>query len=425
MTPGFADPRTPWSPSRAAAALLGFAAAWALAYLLMRNGFYSYVSEDMRLYRNWAQLILDGAVPYRDFPMAYPPLCLPAFILPALFGDAVRSNETYQLTFAIEMLASGLVAVWCVIDAGRSLRLSDVRLRAIAWLLLVTPLVMGPLIMSRYDLWPATLAVAAVAALLRGRDRVAMVLLALGVGAKVYPVLLAPAFLLFILRQSGRREALAAAGAGIAAGAIQLVPFLLLAPAGMIDAIRTLFARPPQVEMLGATILFVRHGLVGTPLRIVASFGSRNLMGAPAATLALAQFLLMAAGLVALWTWQARRPADADSRQAAVTVAAASLALYVALGKVLSDQYVIWLIPIVLLVPGPRGVIATAMLMAAVAMTAAFYPEIYLRYVTGTDIGASLFALARALLLLGVALVLSIPWHVPRSWWSRPAAAPA
>ena len=67
-----------------------------------------------------------------------------------------------------------------------------------------------------------------------------------------------------------------------------------------------------------------------------------------------------AALLLILWFRFARGPADART----LTLAAAgAVAIYVGLGRVLSDQYVIWLIPLVAMVPwgaarlaGPGGV---------------------------------------------------------------------
>ncbi len=402
--------RTPWTAPQMAATLLGFVSAWAFLHILAQTGFYGGgpYEPNVEIYREWASQIFGGAMPYRDFPFVYPPLSLPAFLLPGFVSDGARNYDLYQLGFELEMLACGLALAWCVIDICRSLAVPKRRLRAVAVALLLTPPVVGPLLMDRYDLWPAALTAAAIAALLRGHRRVAFALLALGIGAKVYPVVLAPVFLVYIWRQSGRRAAITASIVGVTTGLAILVPFLVVARAGTVTAIRIIFDRPPQIESLGAALLFVRHALFGGPLRLGSSFGSKNLLEPLADRLALAQSVVLVISLVALWTWHARRKGDADPGRTTVTVAAASVALYVALGKVLSDQYVIWLIPLVLIVPGRRGTVAVAIFALAAAMTAAFYPGMYVLYSTAPDLPVSLFALARALVLLALAIVLAV-----------------
>ena len=55
------------------------------------------------------------------------------------------------------------------------------------------PLALGSVILYRYDLWPAALAVAGLAAVLAGRERLGFASLGLGIAAKVFPAVLAPA----------------------------------------------------------------------------------------------------------------------------------------------------------------------------------------------------------------------------------------
>ena len=63
--------------------------------------------------------------------------------------------------------------------------------------------------------------------------------------------------------------------------------------------------------------------------------------------------------LVALWIAFARGPATASGF---VRYAAACVCAFVAFGKVLSPQYLIWLVPLVPLVRGRRGLAAIALL---------------------------------------------------------------
>ena len=93
-------------------------------------------------------------VPYRDFAVDYPPGALPVFILPAYFDD-------YAGAFEWVMAACGVALVGV---------LAFVR-REAAYYAALAPLLVGSLILSRFDLWPALLLVAALAALLCGSRR--------------------------------------------------------------------------------------------------------------------------------------------------------------------------------------------------------------------------------------------------------------
>ena len=81
----------------------------------------------------------------------------------------------------------------------------------------------GSLILSRFDLWPALLATAALAALLADRHRLGWALLGAAFAAKLWPVVLVPLALVW----SCRRAAGAArrARVGLAVVAVAFVPF--------------------------------------------------------------------------------------------------------------------------------------------------------------------------------------------------------
>ncbi len=82
------------------------------------------------------------------------------------------------------------------------------------------------------------------------------------------------------------------------------------------------------------------------------SHGSQNLAGGAPDVLAATQSVLQAAALVATWILFARGPA---SPSRLLLASAAALVAFVSLGKVLSPQFLIWLIPVIPLVRAPRA----------------------------------------------------------------------
>jgi hypothetical protein len=127
----------------------------------------------------------DGRVPYRDFWLEYPPGALPAFALPAL---AQRENlSSYSAAFSGLMWLCAAMALLAMTVTLRYLSGSIVRTSAAVAFIALAPVVLGRLIIQRFDLWPAALLAVAVAAALSGRHRLGFLVLGVAVAAKAYP----------------------------------------------------------------------------------------------------------------------------------------------------------------------------------------------------------------------------------------------
>ncbi|MFL5961300.1 MAG: glycosyltransferase 87 family protein [Gaiellaceae bacterium] len=354
-----------------------------LCWGLVHRGFWSHgVLVDWPTYQGYGDAILNhGLVPYRDFAVEYPPGALPVFILPAAFGN-------YATAFAWEMAACG-VALVGVVAAIR---------REAAFYVALTPVLAGSLILSRFDLWPALLTVSALAALLLERHRLGWGLLGAAVAAKLWPLVIVPLALVWSYRAGRLRAALA----GLAVVTAVFAPFALIAPHGLWDSVRGQASRPLQIESLGAS-LFTAFGHPN----VISSHGSQNVAGHDGVAALFA--LLQVAVLVALWVAFARGPATGDRL---TRYAAASVCAFIAFGKVLSPQFLLWLIPLVPLVRGRRGLAATGLLTSAFVLTQVWFPRRYWDYVYAFDNAG--IVLARNLVLVALLLVLIWPDPVAR-----------
>jgi uncharacterized membrane protein len=331
---------------------------------------------DWPTYHDYGTAIVDhGQVPYRDFRVEYPPGALPVFVAPVPFGD-------YAGAFAWLMAVCGvtLVAV-----------LAFVR-RSAAYYAALAPVLVGSLILSRFDLWPSLLLVGALAALRSERHALGWALLGAAVDAKLWPLVVVPLALVWTVRRG--RAASVLAGAAVVAAAF--VPFAVVAPHGLWESLHGQASRPLQVESLGAAILTA----FGHP-QVVTSHGSQNLVGHDAVGRALTA--LAAASLVALWVAFGR---GAASPERLVRYAAAAVCAFVAFDRVLSPQYLLWLIPLVPLVRGARGALATVLLTAACVLTQVWFPRRYFEYVDTFHLAG--VVLARDLVLVALLVVLSL-----------------
>ncbi len=342
-------------------------------------------------------------MPYRDFKVEYPPAALPVFVVPAL-GDG--DSETFRRRFEGLMASFGAAAVVCVALALAALGAGLARMAAAVAFAALAPLLLGSVVLSRFDLWPAAIVIGALAALLSGRLRLGSGLLGLGVAAKLWPGVLVPLALTYVWRQRGRREALICAGAFGAVVFLCFLPFLVLAPADVLDSVWRQARRPLQIESLGSAVLLAAHHAFGLDVTMKSSSGSQNLEGTLPDVVAVLQGLVQLGVLVALWVSFAR---GAATRERLVRYCAAVVCAFVALGKVLSPQFLIWLVPLVPLVRGRRGLVAAALLAVALVLTQLWFPYRYWDLALRFDMAASWLVLARDLVLVALLIVLVEP----------------
>jgi hypothetical protein len=376
-----------------------------LSWALLHVGFYERDQiVDTPVYQRYGDAMENGDVPYRDFDLEYPPAALPVFVAPSFF-TAEGDRAGYDRAFDRLMAVCGAAAVALMAVALAALGTSFGASVGAAVFAGLAPLALGSVLLTRFDLWPAALAVGALAAFLSGRVRLGSGVLGVAVAAKLYPAVLVPLAALWVWRRQGRRDALVCAGVFAGALAAAFVPFLVLAPEGVAGSIERQLSRPLQIESLGAALVVAAHHLFGLDVAIATTHGSQNVGGNLGVGVGIVASGLQAAALVAVWLAFAAGPM---SRVRLVQHAAAAVAAFVALGKVLSPQFLIWLIPLVPLVRGRRGLVASALLALALVATQLWFPFRYWEYASGLDGPLTALVLVRDLLL--VALLGALVW---------------
>ena len=393
-------PRGTWVAAAAGSVLLGISFYALITWL--EHGQLS----DVGGYQEHATAIRAGQVPYRDFPFEYPPAALPPMLLPAYM------SWSYATSFAVLMGVCG--AGWIV--AARSslgaVGAGTARTWAVLLAIGVSPLVLGSLFDTRFDLWPTLLAVGALAALVGERPVLSGALLGLGFAAKLWPAVLLPIALVHLWRRKGRAAALAHLAAFVAVAAACFLPFAIIAP----DGLRAMFAdqlgRPLQVESLGAAVLMAAEHLGMRPLATIDSHGAQALSGHGAGLAANLSSVLEIAAVVAVWIVFARRR-DPDG-EAVLLAAAAAVAALIAFDKVLSPQYLIWLVPFVFLVRGERGLLAGGLLFLALGLTQAWFPVHYWSLALDHASPWSWYLLVRDLALVAIAVLFLLELSLAR-----------
>ena len=350
--------------------------------------------RDVHLYQRYTEELLHGHVPYRDFFMEYPPGALVVFIPPA-----AATSAHYNAAFKGLMALCGVLSLVVVAFLLLRLRALTARLWIAVLLVALAPIALGPISLNTYDAWPALLTVAALALLVSGQNIAALAVLGLAFAAKVYPVVLLPPALVLIWRTAGRKHALAGCAAFGAVALVVTLPFLVLAPHGLLESFRAQAARGLQLESLGAQLLVAADHLgwysvsVAHHTRGAVTYDLRGSL--PRAVAALSSALQLVAVTAAAWLYARGR----DEPRRLVVAFAAAVAGFLAFTRFFSPQYLVWLIPLIVLV---EGIAAPVLLAVALVLDQVWFFHYHSLVTLG---GRSWFVLVRDLLVVALFVV--------------------
>lgn len=198
---------------------------------------------ELALYHDFALRMAQGQLPYRDFFPEYPPLALPFFRIPLLFG-----TQYYMLAYY------ALVAIFILFTV-----VIIKKMNGNPFAFLASVLGLGGLFWDRFDIFPAFFSVLAIYLAMNKNAFFSSFILALGFLTKIYPLLLAPLIILpFIIREPRK---LIWSGIGF------ILPiFITLAiivgyggQSGLLKFIQFQTKRGIHLESIQATPLLIKH----------------------------------------------------------------------------------------------------------------------------------------------------------------------
>ncbi len=357
-----------------------------------------------------ARQMLDGKIPYHDFSSEYPPLALLSFLLPGLI---TTSTVAYSWLFATELMIFDLLVLLMLADLASTLKISVKNTLAVYTLLIIA---VGPILVGRYDLLPAMLVLGAVWAFIKGKNKLAWAVAALGFAAKLYPIIIVPFFFIYQVknRQYGRL---------IKGGAVFLItllvlflPWIIIDANGFWHSFTYHFERGLHSESTYGTVLLAGQVLGMTKVVGALTYGSWNLSSPLADSLAKISFPLTAGVLLivyGLFTWRLRKDTEGDSITKMTGSSAINLLQYTALAvtvfmltnKVFSAQYMVWLCPLLPLVIGGRQYLTPALFMLAGVLTQYVYPYNYIGFELGQSLPVSILLLRNLILIIMAVLI--------------------
>ncbi|TWG00418.1 glycosyltransferase 87 family protein [Kitasatospora viridis] len=338
------------------------------------------------IYHGWYEVLQTGTFPMDDVTWQYPPGAALVMLLPGLLP------WSYLVSFWVfAMLFDGIAMAMLVrsgLRRGRSL--------AGAWVWIAGVSLLGPTVYCRYDILVTAIAVTGLLVLLR-RPVLGGVLLGIGGLVKIWPILA----LAGTPRGRRTRRSWTAAAAAVAT-----LSFLIAA--GMNGAFQFLTFqadRGIEVESVGALPLhFARmfgvwHGQVSM------NYGSVELLGPWVTVISKVSMAatLLGFGWLLYWRVRARRWQPGTLYDAAL----AALLVFTVTSRVISPQYMIWLVglaAVCLTVRGSNQKPVAIMVLVCTALTTGEFPMFFADVTSSQPVGVGILT-ARNLLLVATTIL--------------------
>jgi hypothetical protein len=316
--------------------------------------------DDTDIYFRYATLMREGKAPYRDFRVEYPPLALPLFLAAAF---ASRDVTGFRITFAVEMLLFNAATVWLVAAwVEKTLREDHVRLRLARYTVLY--LLLARLMVSRYDAATMFVGFAASTWWFAGRRAQGGIAAGLGILMKVYPavvaMLAAPWDL--TLRAQPRGRGLAAFIATVSVGSLTWLA--TGGPHGVAESLGYQLSRGFEYGSLYSGVQMLAAKAVGAEIAVVRDHAAwSSVTPWSPRLLPLVLPIQMTAILTVCGVFCRRGMLEG------VRFSGAAILAFIITGKVFSPQYLIWLLPFIVVLEGPIALRAFWIFAAGCAAT--------------------------------------------------------
>jgi hypothetical protein len=312
-------------------------------------------------YLGVANAILAGTVPYRDLHLEYPPLALVPWIVPRLVSGDDIHWYAWLLALQNAVLAGGiaLCLAWLTRRGWSTAGVSAVLATGALLLLGVSYIAVW-----LFDLVPALLVGLALVAVALRRPTVAGLLLGVGTMVKVYPAVVVPVLVLGYLAEGDRRSAGRMLVAAAVVVALVMVPTVLVAGEGARSFLDYQAERGLQLESVFAGVAMLVALLGGPETTLYEGFGAWQVRGPLTGHLvALSSIaLIVVVGVVLVSTLvRVRRDVRVHGMVAPSSLVACATAAILAVmvaNKVLSPQFLVWLLPVAPLLPRPQALLA-------------------------------------------------------------------
>ncbi len=381
---------------------------------------------DVINFYNQAEMVKDGMVPYVDFVFEFPPFAIVFFLIPSMFTS---DQNTYGILFGFMMVLMALLCLYYLIRIADKMGINRA---LVAGVFVALILIYEADLVRKFDAIPMALTVIALFYHTEQRTALAYGLSAFGALVKIYPIMILALFLAIDLANRKDRRSLRIKK-GLAACAvvalIAFVPFLAMGVAvpDVLSFLTFQSNRGFQVESL-VGVMVQGLGILGlTSFTIVPMYNTWDVAGSIPDALSLSWnlivFAVMLIMLALIFSRAYKNGSEGTSPRDLTVYALLIVATFIVLNKVFSTQYVLWLFPLIALLPVTADPTADQRLLVMVTLTGLLSMAIFALYNVG-EAEFVLVNLARdvmiiSLITLAAMYVLGGRGHLGRLYGNR------
>jgi hypothetical protein len=371
------------------------------------------VLGDVTIYRAWAKVLETGTYPVHDTQWQYPPAAAVIFLVPQVFTHLGVSYIVAFLFFAL--LADLAVFLLLLSHANRNAVAdsADPHLTGV-WAWVIGGFAVGPLLLMRYDVIVTAFAVGGLIAPARSvkvRWSLRGALLGFGAMVKAWP----GALVLGLPPRGPGRRAL-----GWAVGtAVVTTGILSLCLTGAFSFLSGQSNRGIEVESVLSSPFMVASWF-GYPVKVVHLYGSFQISGPGISAISSFAELLTVVGVCIVLWWRLMRFRPRCWTPALMyDTAFAVLLVLVVTSRVLSPQYLIWLLGLACVVLTENGPMRRGTVMArpaclvifCVLITQVEFPLLFGEVITAQFWGTMVVAVRNLILVIACVQALRALWQ--------------
>jgi hypothetical protein len=292
--------------------------------------FHSFIDYfDIGVYLKHAVMLVQGQMPF-DAEFGYPILILIPVMIAMGLALVAQSTIVFVYTFQILMVLCDIVTVLCVYFIG--LKLWDEKTAFYSGLVYVSAFSAAYFVLTKYDAFPASLLMFAVACTLFRKEIGGYALSITGFFTKVFPILALPLFVLFNAKETSlKQEILTAAKVVIPITVLLFLPLFLIQP----ETLNIYIPIRSELGYYSNTVTFTLYSWIHDVFGIGITLGMVSAF----------MYIGMVVGMLTIF-YAAYKIPGRDPRLL-LKLLLCALILAVVSARVRSPQYILWFTPLI------------------------------------------------------------------------------
>ncbi|MDD3735513.1 MAG: glycosyltransferase 87 family protein [Candidatus Pacebacteria bacterium] len=354
------------------------------------------LESDVKLYFSYAQKIFDGQIPYKDFNVVYPPLSLIFFILPYFFA---KNFSSYRFAFGLETIIIFILTIWIISEFAKKINKNSIK-TIIEFLIILFPISL--LVIERYDIFPSFLVLLSFYLFYSKKYYLSAFTFACSFLTKLYPIIFLPFLFFYLLKKENTKIGINFGLTFVFSILAILSPFFLLS-VGPSESYFYSFTyhlnRSLHIESFWGSLILL---LQKTNLKIfqtktIYPYGSWDLSSPLADNLSKISTPIILIFLILLLYYFLKEDFNEEnSFEKLLRYNITSLLVFVSFNKVLSPQFLIWIIPLFVILSSKKE---KFVLFLATLPTLIIYPIIYKNILEKSPFAISILFLRNILLV--------------------------